>query len=66
MTTDGVMARFNVGRAAVCRWAARNGVKREIDPHGIAAYVWTEEDCLRFAARTGPGWKKGRARKGKK
>ena len=62
MTTDEVMARFNLERAAVCRWAAKNGVAR-IPVGGILAYNWTEEDCQKFANRTSKGWKKGRARK---
>jgi hypothetical protein len=29
MTTDEVMARFKLERAAVCRWAAKNGIARK-------------------------------------
>ena len=61
MTTDEVMARFNLERSIVCRWAAKNGVTR-IPLGGILSYDWTEEDCKRFAARPGRGWKKGRSR----
>lgn len=64
MTTDDVMARFNLERAAVCRWAAKNGVAR-VPSGGILAYNWTEEDCQRFAARPRKGWKKGLPRKEK-
>jgi hypothetical protein len=62
MTTEDIMARFSAGRAAVCRWAAKNGVGRKMIK-GIAAYDWTEEDCLRFAERKRPGWEKGKPRK---
>jgi len=62
MTTDEVMTRFGLERAAVCRWAAKNGVSR-IPVGGILAYDWTEEDCRRFSDRKSPGWEKGRSRK---
>jgi hypothetical protein len=62
MTTDEVMARFGLERADVCRGAKKNGVGRT-PVGGILAYDWTEEDCEKFAARPGKGWKKGRPRK---
>jgi len=64
MTTDDVMTRFGLGRAAVCRWAAKNGVER-VPAGGILAYNWTEADCERFSARPGKGWERGRPRNGK-
>ncbi len=65
MTCQEVAARFSCNPSTVRNWAAANGVA--YSGEGTRkTYFWTEEDCLRFAARTGPGWKKGRARKGKK
>jgi hypothetical protein len=62
MTTEEVIARFDVSNATACHWAAKNDLARVIKG-GIAAYDWTEADCARFAERRGRGWTKGRPRK---
>jgi len=62
MTSQEVAKRFNVAHITVRVWASANGVSYTGEGNR-KTYQWTEEDCKRFSARPGKGWKKGRSRK---
>jgi hypothetical protein len=62
MTCKEIEIRFNVKGSTARNWAAANGVAYTGEGRR-KTYQWTEEDCLRFSARPGKGWKKGKPRK---
>lgn len=62
MTSGQVSGKTGAALRTVNKWAAANAVAYTGEGRR-KTYQWTEEDCARFAARTGPGWKKGRTRK---
>ncbi|MDR0525252.1 MAG: hypothetical protein LBG90_05200 [Spirochaetaceae bacterium] len=62
MTTAEVAVRYGTNSSTARNWAAKNDVGRTL-VGGILAFNWTEEDCLWFANRKGPGWQKGKPRK---
>jgi len=62
MTSQEVAKRFNTASVTVRKWALENNVAYTGEGRR-KTYIWTEEDCKRFAERKSPGWEKGRARK---
>jgi hypothetical protein len=64
MTCKEIEERFSVKSSTARNWAAANGVAF-IGEGKRKTYQWTEDDCLRFAARPPKGWKKGKHRKAK-
>jgi len=63
MTCKEVAARYGTAEITVRKWAADNGVFY-VGEGRRKTYQWNEGDCKRFAERKGPGWEKGRPRKG--
>jgi len=62
MTCEDVSKRFSTAGSTARNWAAANGVSYTGEGKR-KTYLWTEEDCKRFAERKSPGWEKGKPRK---
>jgi predicted site-specific integrase-resolvase len=63
MQTNEVAALLGVAPITARKWAAENGVSY-IGEGQRKTYLWNESDIERFRNRKGPGWEKGKSRKG--